>query len=114
MSEKSTAVLYYEQHRDLWKVGDRSDNPTLNKVNDVHYQLGRGNDLGIDVDLFIAGYDEYSNPVVEEVASEEFVKSEDIAEETIADVVAEAVIEDAIADEVITEEEVEEAKSEEE
>lgn len=57
---ESQAIAYYKWLREQWVIGGRDEQaPVLNKVSDDKYQLGRGNDLGIDVDLFIAGHDEY-------------------------------------------------------
>jgi len=77
----SQAIAYYMQHRNIWVIWDRSENPTLNKIEDKNYQLWRGNDLGIDVDLFIQGFDEYNN----QSESEEVVLTEQIKESVSED-----------------------------
>jgi hypothetical protein len=78
------AIEYYKWLRNLWVIWARDENaPVLNKVEDKTYQLGRGNDLGIDVDMFIAWHDEYfAQPteapvVVEEEITNPFVEEEE-------------------------------------
>jgi len=100
------AIEYYKWLRDQWIIWVRDEPaPVLNKVEDKTYQLGRGNDLGIDVDLFIAGHDEYFAQSSEAPASEEEITNPFVEQEQT---VEEVIIEDAIEDEVITQEEVDE------
>ena len=110
----SNAIEYYKSLRDQWVIWVRDENaPVLNKVEDKTYQLGRGNDLGIDVDLFIAWADQYSNQSSEapSTESEEEITNPFVEQEQT---VEDAIIADAIEDEVITQEEVDELQETEE
>ena len=94
----SNAIEYYKSLRDQWVIWVRDENaPVLNKVEDKTYQLGRGNDLGIDVDLFISWADQYSNQSSEAPSTE----SEEEITNPFVDA-SDAVIADAIEEEVIT------------
>lgn len=82
----SESVSYYLEHKDVWAFGGAWEHPFLIKIANPNYQLGRNNDHGINVDLFIEGYNEY-NPTetLETTTSEENLQDKPESEEDSID-----------------------------